>query len=755
MLPSAMWGGWGGCRQQPLRGTAKVQQQLQRGERTRMEVHTVHALEPQDDGNERKWVQGQLLITNLRVCFTPQEPDREQQTVPVLAVASVQRETDWQHPLPCRVRVQCKDTKSMSLAFPEADGGTAESVRESLSALTGDMELGTGTVEWAQTQFFCFKCVPPGGEVQPGWDLYDPVREFARQGATDSGWRITKVNADQKMCSSYPPLLCVPETANDETIRGAAEYRKRGRFPILSYYHDATRTSLCRAAQPGRGLFGARSEADEKLLRAVAQGKQLELVDLRPPQNAAVNQAAGGGSENPSHYEGATFRFAPIENIHRMRDSFLRMRSVCTAGADDAGGWLVALQRTDWFDRVSSVLEASESCSVSMTRGCNVLIHCSDGWDRTAQVAALLQLQMDPHARTVAGFCSVCEREFVQSGHNFRLRLHSPDQGGPIFLQFLDCVYQLLCQHPTAFEFTGALLLRVADSLYTGVDGTFILNSPSEVIQWDMRRRTSSVWGRLLKDTSLQNTLYKQQDGRLRIDARPRAVRLWREYWLRACPAAHAQETATRSIAMEAGRAVAAANASAEKWREAAELLAARVSALEPEAVLVSARPTGEDMRPTPSQHSAGTVLAAELVAKAAKGGDVQSALWRDRAALMQRVEELQRELSQAHQDVKQAGGSTTRVADALLCSEDTPLSARKSDLYAQRITELSSQPAPAVGLGPPRADAHDAFADIDRAFLDDDDDGLDGPHAAGSDNSEFVHLRPGSLDDTFFSTPS
>lgn len=37
----------------------------------------------------------------------------------------------------------------------------------------------------------------------------------------------------------------------------------------------------------------------------------------------------------------------------------------------------------------------------------NVLVHCSDGWDRTSQLTSLSQLMMDPYYRTMEGF-KVC-----------------------------------------------------------------------------------------------------------------------------------------------------------------------------------------------------------------------------------------------------------------------------------------------------------------------------------------------------------
>ena len=42
---------------------------------------------------------------------------------------------------------------------------------------------------------------------------------------------------------------------------------------------------------------------------------------------------------------------------------------------------------------------------------CSVMVHCTDGWDRTAQLAALAMLMLDSYYRTIRGFqvgVSVC-----------------------------------------------------------------------------------------------------------------------------------------------------------------------------------------------------------------------------------------------------------------------------------------------------------------------------------------------------------
>lgn len=46
-----------------------------------------------------------------------------------------------------------------------------------------------------------------------------------------------------------------------------------------------------------------------------------------------------------------------------------------------------------------------------------MLVHCSDGWDRTAQVCSLGALLMDPYYRTIKGF-------MVQTTNGVKLGLY-------------------------------------------------------------------------------------------------------------------------------------------------------------------------------------------------------------------------------------------------------------------------------------------------------------------------------------------
>ena len=45
-----------------------------------------------------------------------------------------------------------------------------------------------------------------------------------------------------------------------------------------------------------------------------------------------------------------------------------------------------------------------------------VLVHCSDGWDRTPQISALAQLCIDAHYRTIQGFACLVSGVGVCAG---------------------------------------------------------------------------------------------------------------------------------------------------------------------------------------------------------------------------------------------------------------------------------------------------------------------------------------------------
>jgi hypothetical protein len=51
--------------------------------------------------------------------------------------------------------------------------------------------------------------------------------------------------------------------------------------------------------------------------------------------------------------------------------------------------------------------------------GVSVIIHCSDGWDRTSQACALAQVMLDGYYRTIQGFQVIIDRLQSQMLQNF------------------------------------------------------------------------------------------------------------------------------------------------------------------------------------------------------------------------------------------------------------------------------------------------------------------------------------------------
>lgn len=155
-----------------------------------------------------------------------------------------------------------------------------------------------------------------------------------------------------------------------------------------------------------------------------------------------------------------------IRGIHTTNDlpltsllSFKKLRQLCSSTTCDNLQWLGNVEDTKWLVYIRHLLKAALHTASLVRAGESVLLHCSHGWDRTTQIAALAELVLDPYYRTWTGFQVLIEKEWLAFGHPFQLRLSHGEkadtQDAPIFLQFLDCVWQLVRVYPTYFEYVA------------------------------------------------------------------------------------------------------------------------------------------------------------------------------------------------------------------------------------------------------------------------------------------------------------
>lgn len=148
------------------------------------------------------------------------------------------------------------------------------------------------------------------------------------------------------------------------------------------------------------------------------------IVDARPTVNAVAMKAMGRGSERMENYKCATKVYLGIPNIHAMRDSLDKVvEALKDSDISPLGPSRDLLAKSGWLRHITAILDGTALVARQVgLQHSHVLIHCSDGWDRTGQLSALSQLCLDPYYRTLEGFMVLVEKDWLSFGHMFRYR---------------------------------------------------------------------------------------------------------------------------------------------------------------------------------------------------------------------------------------------------------------------------------------------------------------------------------------------
>ena len=173
---------------------------------------------------------------------------------------------------------------------------------------------------------------------------------------------------------------------------------------------------LCTPNAPSLVIFDARSVV-------AAEGNKLKV---RFPKGIYISLSTfsleGLGTENAARYRNCKLLHLDIGNIHAMRESIDKLRSVACQGASESH-WLSKLEDTRWLQHIAVIIKERQSYVFAIRnifsfffqgastiaryvgeRDVSLLVHCSDGWDRTTQLTSLAQLMLDPYYRTFDGF---------------------------------------------------------------------------------------------------------------------------------------------------------------------------------------------------------------------------------------------------------------------------------------------------------------------------------------------------------------
>ena len=103
-------------------------------------------------------------------------------------------------------------------------------------------------------------------------------------------------------------------------------------------------------------------------------------------------------------------------------------------------------------------------------------------------------------SRTIDGFRTLIQKEFVAFGHMCRKRLGTvayADQRSPCLLQFFECVHHIRSQVPTEFEFNDQFLVALATLTDSELFSDFLANSDKERSDALYGQDAPSIWGHL------------------------------------------------------------------------------------------------------------------------------------------------------------------------------------------------------------------------------------------------------------------
>ncbi|XP_060221556.1 myotubularin-related protein 3 isoform X4 [Meriones unguiculatus] len=470
-----------------------------------------------------------------------------------------------------QLHLTCKDCKVIRCQFP-----TFEQCQDWLKRLNNAIRPPAKIEDLFSFAYHAWCMEVYASEKEQHGDLCRPgehvtsrfKNEVERMGFDmNNAWRISNINEKYKLCGSYPQELIVPAWITDKELESVAGFRSWKRIPAVIYRHQSNGAVIARCGQPEVSWWGWRNADDEHLVQSVAkacasdsqssvnrvstrnscrdvpnggdlsdaefdsslsnasgaeslalQPQKLLILDARSYAAAVANRAKGGGCECPEYYPNCEVVFMGMANIHSIRRSFQSLRLLCTQ-MPDPGNWLSALESTKWLHHLSVLLKSALLVVHAVDRDQRpVLVHCSDGWDRTPQIVALAKLLLDPYYRTIEGFQVLVEMEWLDFGHKFADRCGHGENSDdlnercPVFLQWLDCVHQLQRQFPCSFEFNEAFLVKLVQHTYSCLFGTFLCNNAKERGEKQTQERTCSVWSLLRAgNKAFKNLLYSSQ----------------------------------------------------------------------------------------------------------------------------------------------------------------------------------------------------------------------------------------------------
>ncbi|CAG7827012.1 unnamed protein product [Allacma fusca] len=220
---------------------------------------------------------------------------------------------------------------------------------------------------------------------------------------------------------------------------------------------------------------------------------------IRPKSKAALyifgKKSQMKGIKPDSH---GKIIYIPVDfyEVRHLRASFKKLMRACIPSnlvTDPEAGYLKSVENSEWLPQITCVLDMVKNVvDIIDNQGSSAMLCLEEGWDFTAQVSCLSQLCMDPYYRTIEGFQTLIEKEWLGFGHRFARRNNMTGSDGPssntnfapVFMQFLDIVHQFMRQYPMSFEFNDTYIKFLAFHSISARFRTFLADSELERVEY-------------------------------------------------------------------------------------------------------------------------------------------------------------------------------------------------------------------------------------------------------------------------------
>ena len=165
-------------------------------------------------------------------------------SLPFASIQHIQKYKSKDRIRKCQLDINCKNVRRLSLTF--TDIPQRKEVFRTFSSLQANRSHSS-LFAFSYRNILCTESPLP----LPGWTNYSTKAEYQRMGISGfeiqrSGWRLTHLNEQYGLCTSYPSLVAVPACVSDELVASASLFRTKMRLPALSWVHPITGVCLCR-----------------------------------------------------------------------------------------------------------------------------------------------------------------------------------------------------------------------------------------------------------------------------------------------------------------------------------------------------------------------------------------------------------------------------------------------------------------------------------------------------------------------------